>query len=182
MYMFQCYSLNLFHPPFPLSVQSLFSSLHFYSCSVNRFTIFPASVYMQGNCWSLSCVRLCNPMDCSSPGSSVHGILQARTLEWAAFPSPGDLPHPGVQCESSTLAGGFFITSATWEALLSHLSLIKSPRGGLYGQYFVKQLSRTQVNHSPQITELVSSRTIICIQGCLTPKPNVFTSRKDNLC
>ena len=35
-----------------------------------------------------SCLTLCNPMDCSLPGSSVHGILQARTLEWVAFPSP----------------------------------------------------------------------------------------------
>ena len=30
------------------------------------------------------CLTLCNPMDCSSPGSSVHGILQARILEWVA--------------------------------------------------------------------------------------------------
>ena len=36
---------------------------------------------------SLSHVRLCYPMDGSPPGSSVHGILQARTLEWAAMPS-----------------------------------------------------------------------------------------------
>ena len=38
----------------------------------------------------LSCfsrVRLCDPMDCSSPGSSVHGILQASILEWVAMPS-----------------------------------------------------------------------------------------------
>ena len=35
---------------------------------------------------------LCDPMDCSS---SVHGIVQARTLEWVAFPSPGDLPDQG---------------------------------------------------------------------------------------
>ena len=35
-----------------------------------------------------SCLTLCNPMDCSPPGSSVHGILQARTLEWVSFPSP----------------------------------------------------------------------------------------------
>ena len=35
----------------------------------------------------LSPVRLCNPMDCSSPGSSAHGILQARILEWVAIPS-----------------------------------------------------------------------------------------------
>ena len=34
-----------------------------------------------------SCLTLCNPIDCSPPGSSVHGILQARTLEWVAMPS-----------------------------------------------------------------------------------------------
>ena len=34
---------------------------------------------------SLSRVRLCDPMDCSLPGSSVHGILQARILEWVAI-------------------------------------------------------------------------------------------------
>ena len=32
-----------------------------------------------------SCLTLCDPMDCSSPGSSVHGILQARILEWVAI-------------------------------------------------------------------------------------------------
>ena len=39
----------------------------------------------------------CNPMDYSSPGSSVHGILQARILEWVPFPSPGDLSDPGIK-------------------------------------------------------------------------------------
>ena len=34
-----------------------------------------------------SCPALCNPIDCSPPGSFVHGILQARILEWAAMPS-----------------------------------------------------------------------------------------------
>ena len=34
-----------------------------------------------------SCLTLCNPMDCSPPGSSVHGILQARILGWVATPS-----------------------------------------------------------------------------------------------
>ena len=38
-----------------------------------------------------SCLTLCDPIDCSPPGSSVHGLLQARMLEWVAFPSPGDL-------------------------------------------------------------------------------------------
>ena len=34
-----------------------------------------------------SCVSLCDPMDCNPPGSSVHGVLQARILEWVAVPS-----------------------------------------------------------------------------------------------
>ena len=34
-------------------------------------------------CQSLTCVPLCDPMDCSPPGSSIHGIFQARVLEWA---------------------------------------------------------------------------------------------------
>ena len=46
---------------------------------------------------------LCNQMDCSPPGSSVHGILQARILEWGAISSPGDLPGPGIEPESPSL-------------------------------------------------------------------------------
>ena len=37
------------------------------------------------------------PMDCSPPGSSVCGILQARILEWVAMPSSRDLPDPGIK-------------------------------------------------------------------------------------
>ena len=44
-------------------------------------------------------------MDCSPPGSSIHGILQARILEWVAFPSPGDLPDPGIEPRSPALQG-----------------------------------------------------------------------------
>jgi len=56
-------------------------------------------------------LTLCDPMDCSLPGSSVHEILQARILEWAAFPSPGDLPDPGIKPKSplsSVLKQRFF--------------------------------------------------------------------------
>ena len=61
-------------------------------------------------------------VDCSWPGSSVHEILQARILEWVAFPSPGDRPNPGIapmSLMSPALAGGFFATSSTWEAQMS---------------------------------------------------------------
>ena len=49
------------------------------------------------------CLTLCDPVDCSLPGSSVHGILQARILEWVACPSPGDLPDPGIRPRSPAL-------------------------------------------------------------------------------
>ena len=42
-------------------------------------------------------LTLCGPMDYSLPGSSVHGILQTRTLEWVAMPSPEDLPKSGIE-------------------------------------------------------------------------------------
>ena len=47
-----------------------------------------------------SCLTLCDPVDYSLPGFSIHGIFQARVLEyWSGllFPSPGDLPDPGIK-------------------------------------------------------------------------------------
>ena len=44
----------------------------------------------------LQCSALWDPMDCSLSGSSVHGILQARILDWLPFTPPGDLPDPGT--------------------------------------------------------------------------------------
>ena len=65
-----------------------------------------------------SCLPLYDPMDCSPPASSVHGILQARILEWMPCPPPGGLPNPAIKPMSpvsSALAGGLFTTSATWD-------------------------------------------------------------------
>ena len=47
-----------------------------------------------------SCPTLCDPMDCSLPSSSVHGILQPRILERVAGPSSGDLPDSGMESVS----------------------------------------------------------------------------------
>ena len=50
-----------------------------------------------------SCLTLCDPVDCSPPGSSVHRILQARVLEWVAIPFSRDLPNPGIEPGSPAL-------------------------------------------------------------------------------
>ena len=54
------------------------------------------------------CSALCDPMDCSLPGSSVHGILQARILEWVATPFSRVLSCPKDQTRVSCIAGRFF--------------------------------------------------------------------------
>ena len=75
-----------------------------------------------------SCLALCDPMECSLPGSSVHGILQVRILEWVAISflrgssSPKYPTH--VFCVSC-MAGDFFIHWAIWEAKVA--IVIKNP-------------------------------------------------------
>ena len=63
-----------------------------------------------------SCLTICYSMDCSPPGSSVHGILQAMIPEWVAMPSSrgSSLPRDWtpVSCISPELAGGIFTTNA----------------------------------------------------------------------
>ena len=72
------------------------------------------------------CQLFCDPIDCSQPGSSVHGISQARMLEWVAMPSSGELPDPGIEIVSPispVLAGKLFTTSTTWEALTLFINI-----------------------------------------------------------
>ena len=63
-----------------------------------------------------SCSTLCDPTDCSPPGSPVHVILQTRTLEWVAIPSSGGSSRPRDQTHVSCMAGRFFTLWATREA------------------------------------------------------------------
>ena len=64
-----------------------------------------------------SCLALRDLMNYSLSGSSVHGILQARILEWVAMSFPGDLPNPGIEPDFLvSSASRFFTTRATWKA------------------------------------------------------------------
>ena len=68
-----------------------------------------------------SCPALHDPMDCSLPGSSIHGILQARILEWVAMPSSrgSSQPRDGTQVFSVSYTGRWILYHCTaWEAHL----------------------------------------------------------------
>ena len=70
-----------------------------------------------------SCLTLCNPVGCSPPGSFVHGILQARKLEWAAISSSSGSYWPrGRTCVSciSCIGKRILYYCATWEAVHIH--------------------------------------------------------------
>ena len=58
--------------------------------------VYSALISLCGLCVQ-SCLTLHDPMGCSSPGSSIQGIFQARILEWVAIPPLGDLPDLGIE-------------------------------------------------------------------------------------
>ena len=69
-----------------------------------------------------SCLTLCDSVGYSLPGSSIHGISQARILEGLLCPLPGDLPDRRIEppsLMSPALTGRVFTTSAAWEALIA---------------------------------------------------------------
>ena len=68
-------------------------------------------------CVTQSCLTLCNPMFCSPPSPSLHGVLQARILEWVAISFSRGSSWPRDQTWISRIAGRFFIIWATREAL-----------------------------------------------------------------
>ena len=56
-----------------------------------------------------SCPTVCNPMDCSTPSFSAHGLLRARILEWVAIPFSRGSSLPRDRIWVSSIAGRFFI-------------------------------------------------------------------------
>ena len=85
---------------------------------------------------TLSCLTLCEPKDCSPSGSSVHGTLHSRILEWVAIPFSRRSSQPRDQTQVSCIAGRFFTIWATGRTtgfyglvllllLLSHCSCVR---------------------------------------------------------
>ena len=107
------FSLHLYRAVWSTSIEGC--QLILYKSNIkNMFKMKLFSSKMCGAQSPQSCPTLCDPMDCSPPGSSVHGILQARILEWVAMPSSRGSSWPRDQTGVSCNVGGFF-THFTWE-------------------------------------------------------------------
>ena len=79
-----------------------------------------------------SCLTLCHPMDCSLPGPSVHGILQARILEWVAMPSSRESSRSTDRTSVSCITGRFFITGPPGKPIPSSGLGPKSVKGKIW--------------------------------------------------
>ena len=113
--------------------------------------------YMKVKTVSRLCLTLCDPMDCSLPGSSVHGILQARLLEWVAIPFSRASSWPRDQIWISGIIGRFFTVWAARKA--KEIYQIRSD-----------QISRSVVSDSLQPHELQQARP-----PCPSPTPGVHS-------
>ena len=74
-----------------------------------------------------SCPTVCDPMNCSLPGSSIHGILQARILKWVAISFSRGSLRPRDWTQVSHITGRFFSIWAIWEACSKMAFLLRSP-------------------------------------------------------
>ena len=129
--------------------------------------------------YSLSCVWLfVSPPDCSPPGSSVHGSLQARILMWFAIPFSRASSWPRDQTQVSCIAGRFFTIWATSEALGSIIpSLVLSLQGVLFVLdplhfyiYFRDSLSiLTTSSHSKKKKKVIEV-LIECLESVINSK------------
>ena len=118
--------------------------------------------------WKLvtqSCLILCNPIGCSQPGSSVHGILQARILGWVSIPFSRGPPNPGIEPRSPVvlaLTGRFFTIWATREAQVdqSHIPMMQIWPGPLYS---IRTSSPPTESSSNSIRKMkVRDLTVLC--------------------
>ena len=91
---------------------------------------------------------LCDPMGCSPPGSFLHGILQARKLEWVAIPFSRGSSWPRDQTHVSCFAGSFFTVWATRKFLILPYPLTNDQRAFI----FLKALRNPTVKKSTLLT------------------------------
>ena len=113
---------NAIHEYFQIFTSILLSETEQFSFLPSLLTSLSNVAISTACLWAWWHLTLCNPMGCSPPGSSVHGILQARIPEWVTMPFSRGPSWPGIEPASLTsLAGRFFTASASWEAPLSVL-------------------------------------------------------------
>ena len=135
------------HPVLCPSTQAYASSCSSTSLSLLLKNNLPLSNTFHPSCMHEACPTLCDPTGHSPPGSSVHGILQARILTELPCPPPGDLPDPGIGPMSASVPA------------LQAVSLPLSHHGSLFHPSSYCSLASTPISHLkwPFVTSSIPS-------------------------
>ena len=104
----------------------------------------------------------CDPMDSSSPGSSDHGLFQARTLEWVAISFCRDLPNPWNEPASPALAGRFFTTEQPGNPWVLWITQYVGM------QFLLLLLFLIKLVHSPPAHDSFPVRKEVDLQSCVS--------------
>ena len=92
------------------------------------------------------CPTLCNSMNCSPPGSFVHGFPRQEYWSGIPFPSPGNLPDAGIEPIPPALAGGFFTTEPPEKLLTKYqgclIQVLEDPETALAIYIIISQKDR----------------------------------------
>ena len=157
--------------------------------------MFPFLVYMKAIhfllsynfliCWvsewvsevAQSCPTLCDPVECSPPGSSVHGTLQARILEWVAISFSRGSSQPRDRTQVSRIAGRCFNLWATREAPVNRVDRYNVWL--VFPSYFAKSTWRSNVKlypipNLPQGLLCLRQGNIKIHPGCLCALPSFY--------
>ena len=170
-------ALLFIHPVLSASISQEFlnilnpavSPLLIFLCTYILFCFLKMFIWFK--VWAAqSCPPLCDPRDYSPPGSSVHGVLQARLLEWIAISFSSGSSRPSDGSQVSCIAGGFFTVWAT--------------RGGCIRSWLQQVGSFAEVRgllsscgaQSPEPRDsVVGARGLSCAMACgiLVPRPGI---------
>ena len=100
----------------PLSSLCRLDPPHLTASVAHTLLLYPKALWPVKVLVTQSCAILCDPWDCGSPGSSLHGISQSRILEWVAVSSSRASSQPRDWTQVSCIVGRFFTIWATREA------------------------------------------------------------------
>ena len=145
-----------------------------YPWQTREGTPWPLSGVPESEKWSHSVVSdSLLPVDCSPPGSSIHGILQTRIMEWVAIAFSRGSSRPRDRTQVSCIAGGFFTSWATREASTAHDQEKNQPRrktGKNLNGHFSKEGTQVSTKHMKRCSgPLLQKCQSNCNQLSLTP-------------
>ena len=116
-----------------------------------------------------SCLTLCNPMPCSSSGSSVDGILQVRILEWVAISFPRGSSWPRDWTHVSCIAGRFFTVWATGKVPQSYTKKVSwsmwNPRFDSLYFSLISMVEKREWVHDTTAPETCTTSQLAVMQG-----------------